>query len=83
MLSLKCEPGFKLVKQNRLAKNLTVVEVFGFANYLIKMGRVLTKFYELIWNNMYYESLWNHVGIQQGIFNRLKIIYYKASSMKL
>ena len=45
------------------------------------MGRVLTKFYELIWTNMYYESLWNHVGIQQGVFNRLKIIYYIATSM--
>ena len=32
---------------------------------------------------MYYESLWNHVVIQQGVFNRLKITYYIASSMKL
>ena len=29
---------------------------------------------------MYYESLWNHI-FQQGIFNRLKITYYIASSM--
>ena len=45
------------------------------------MWRVLTKYYELIWTNLYYESLWNHVVIQQGIFNRLKITYYIASSM--
>ena len=31
--------------------------------------------------NMYCESLWNHVVIQKGVFNRLKIIYYIASSM--
>ena len=31
--------------------------------------------------NMYYESLWNYVVTQQGIFNRLKITYYIASSM--
>ena len=31
---------------------------------------------------MYYESLWNHVVIQQGVFSRLnKITYYIASSM--
>ena len=30
---------------------------------------------------MYYESLWNHIVIQQGVFNRLKITYYVASSM--
>ena len=30
---------------------------------------------------MYYESLWNYVVTQQGIFNRLKITYYIASSM--
>ena len=30
---------------------------------------------------MYFESLWNHVVIQQGVFNRLKITYYIASSM--
>ena len=23
--------------------------------------------------NMYYEPLWNHVVVQQGVFNRLKI----------
>ena len=45
---------------------------FGFANYFMKNGRVLTKFCELIWSNMYYESLQNHVVIQQGVFNRLK-----------
>ena len=45
------------------------------------MGRILTMFYELIWTNMYYESPWNHVGIQQGVFNKLKIIYYITSSM--
>ena len=45
------------------------------------MWRVLTKYYKLIWTNTYYESLWNHVVIQQGIFNRLKITQYIASSM--
>ena len=30
---------------------------------------------------MYYESLWNHVVIQQGVFIRLKITSYIASSM--
>ena len=30
---------------------------------------------------MYYESLWNHVLIQQGVFIRLKITSYIASSM--
>ena len=30
---------------------------------------------------MYNESLWNHVVIQHGVFNRLKITYYIASSM--
>ena len=30
---------------------------------------------------MYYESLWNHIAIQQGVSNRLKITYYTASSM--
>ena len=30
---------------------------------------------------MYYESLWNHVVIQQGIFDRLKMTYYIASLM--
>ena len=39
------------------------------------------EFCELIWTKMYYESLWNHVVIQQGVFNRLKITYYIASSM--
>ena len=55
-------------------------KMFGFVN-LWKMGRVLTKFCELIWTNMYYESLWNHIVIQQGVFNRIEIIYYIASSM--
>ena len=45
------------------------------------MRRDLTKYYELIWTNMYYESMWNHVVIQQGISNRLKTAYYIASSM--
>ena len=31
---------------------------------------------------MYYESLWNHGVIQQGVFNRLRITYYIASLMK-
>ena len=30
---------------------------------------------------MYCESLWNDVVIQQGVFNRLKITYYIATSM--
>ena len=30
---------------------------------------------------MYYESLGNHIAIQQGVSNRLKITYYTASSM--
>ena len=30
---------------------------------------------------MYYESMWNHTFTQQGVFNRLKITYYIASSM--
>ena len=29
---------------------------------------------------MYYESLWNHVAIQQEVFNRLGIVYYVPSS---
>ena len=45
------------------------------------MGRVLTKFCELIWTNTYYESLSNHVVIQQGVFNKLKMTYCIASSM--
>ena len=31
--------------------------------------------------NIYYEPLWNHAVIQQGVLNRLKITYYTASSM--
>ena len=30
---------------------------------------------------MYYESLWNHVFIQQWVFNRLTITYNVASSI--
>ena len=30
---------------------------------------------------MYYKSKWNHIVIQQGVFSRLKITYYIASSM--
>ena len=30
---------------------------------------------------MYCESLWNHVVIQQGVFNRLKITYCIATSI--
>ena len=30
---------------------------------------------------MYYESLWNHVVIQQGAFDRFEITYYILSSM--
>ena len=30
---------------------------------------------------MYYESLWNHVVIQQGVFIRLKITSFVASWM--
>ena len=45
------------------------------------MQGVLTKYCELIWTIMYYESMWDHALIQQGIFNRLKITYYIASSM--
>ena len=30
---------------------------------------------------MYCESLWNHVVIQQGVFNGLKITYCIATSM--
>ena len=48
---------------------------------LWKMGRVLTTFCELIWTSIYYESLWNHNVIQQGVFNRLKMIYYTANSI--
>ena len=72
--------GFELVKQNQFAKKDPKI-FFDLHNILWKMWRVLTKYYELIWTNMYYESLWNHVVIQQGIFNRLKITYYIASSM--
>ena len=53
---------------------------FDLHNILWKMRRILTKYYELIWTNMYYESLRNHI-FQQGIFNRLKMTYYIASSM--
>ena len=44
------------------------------------MRKALTKFCKLVWTNMYNESLWNYV-IQQGVFNRFKITYCKASSM--
>ena len=44
------------------------------------MWKALTKFCKLVWTNMYNESLWNYV-IQQGVFNRFKITYCKASSM--
>ena len=30
---------------------------------------------------MYYGPLWNHVVIQQGVFNRLKMTYYITISM--
>ena len=39
------------------------------------MQRVLAKFCEIIWTNMYYESLWNHAVTQQEVFNRPKITY--------
>ena len=29
--------------------------------------------------SMYYKSLWSHMVIQQGVFNRLEIIYYTPS----
>ena len=31
---------------------------------------------------MYCEFMWNHVVIQQGVFNRLKVTYYITTSMK-
>ena len=72
--------GFELDKQNQFAKK-DPKNFFDLRNILWKMQRVLTKYYKLIWTDMYYKSLWNHVVIQQGIFNRLKITYYIASSM--
>ena len=78
---------YELDKQNRFAKTPSVArkkapKIFLDLRIILwKMRRVLTKFCELIWTNMYYESLWNHVVIQQGVFNRLKITYYIASSM--
>ena len=80
--------GFELVKQNRFGKNSEGSEKVGpgqakiFLDLWIilwRVQRVLTKF--CIWTIMYYESLWNHVVIHQEVFNRLKIIYYIASSM--
>ena len=78
---------FEFDKQNRFKKNSKHSEEKGPKNFLDlwiilwKMRRVLTRFCKLIWTNMYYEPLWNHVVIQQGVFNRLKITYYIASSM--
>ena len=46
-------------------------KVFWFCESFYEKCEVLTKFCEPIWTNMYYESLWNHVAIQQGAFNRL------------
>ena len=77
--------GFELDKQNQFAKNSERNEekdskmFLDLRNVFWKMRTVLTKYYELIWTNMYYESLWNHVVIQQGVFNRLKITYYKLT----
>ena len=77
----------KLGKQNRFAKNSERSEEKGSKNILDlrmilrKMQRVLTRFCKLIWTDRYYESLWNHVDIQQGVFNRFKTTYYMASSM--
>ena len=82
--------GLKLVKQNQFTKNserskeIGSTQVKNFLNLgiiLWKMRRVLIKFCKLICTNIYYESLWYHVATQQGIFNRLKITYYLASSM--
>ena len=79
--------GFELDKQNWFAKNSEGSEEKDPKNFLDlciflwKMQRVLTKYCELIWTNMYYESMWNHANIQQRVFNRFKITYYIASSM--
>ena len=50
---------------------------------LWKMRRVLTNFWDLIWTNMYYESLWNHFVIKQGVFSSLKITCYVAIAIKV
>ena len=83
--------GFELLKQDRFAKNSERSEeidpvqakhfLLNLRIILWKMQRVLTKFCELIWTNMYYEFQWNHVVIHQEVFNRLKITYYITSSM--
>ena len=81
---------FELVKQSWIAKNSERSEGIGpaqekkFLNLSVilwEMQRVLTKFCELIWTILYYESLWNHVVFHQELFNRLKVTYYIASSM--
>ena len=82
-------PVFELDRQNRFAKNSECSKEKGLKDFLDlriilwKMRKVLTKFRELIWTNMYYESLWNHIVLQQGVFNRLKITSCIASSMKI
>ena len=82
--------GFKLVTQNWFSKNSECSKEKGLSQpknfldlqiILWKMQRVVTKFCKLTWNNMYYESLCNHVVIQKRVFRRLKITYYIASSM--
>ena len=73
---------FRISEVYGFAKKICKKEFFDLRNILWKMQRVLTKYYELIWTtNMHYEFLWNHIVIQQGVFNRRKVTYYIASSM--
>ena len=85
LLEMNCSSwisGFELVKQIDSQKISDAVKKkkLDLRISLWKMGRVLTKFCELISTNMYYEYLSNHV-IQQGVFDKLKMTYCIASSM--
>ena len=64
------KPGFKLVKQNWFAKKsehseekccyrwkMFAENVEKFANHFMENAKSLIKFWELIWVNMYHESL--------------------------
>ena len=73
--------GFELVKLNRFAKKSECCKEKGPEKICKSFYEKCEEFCEPIWTKMYYESLWNHVVIQQGVFNRLKITYYIASSM--
>ena len=72
--NIKIDFRVQISKTKSICKKL-LLQAKNFLDLRIilwKMERVLTKFCELIWSNMYYESLQNHVVIQQRVFNRLK-----------